>query len=73
MYIQNRKRFSSINKTLDWIIHTNFYINNAFGGKTSSIYYAYNMKNIFYDLLEYFTFLYSELIIIYIIKIIKLK
>ena len=72
MYIQNKKRFSSINKSLDWIIHTNFYINKTFGGKTSSIYYAYKTKNNFYDLLEYFTFLYSELIIIYIIKIIKL-
>ncbi len=72
MYIQNRKRFSSINKSLDWIIHTYFNINKAFGGKTCSIYYAYNSKNTFYDLLEYFTFIYPELIIIYIIKIIKL-
>ena len=64
MYIQKRKRFSSLNKTLEWIIHTNFNYIKAFSGKICSTYYAYNSKNTFYDLLEYFTFIYPQLIIL---------
>ena len=41
--------------------HTNSQVNITLGAKTYSINYAYNKSTTFYDLLEYFAYLYPEL------------
>ena len=41
--------------------HTNSIIRITVDKNIYSIYYAYNKHNTFYDLLEYFAFLYPEL------------